>query len=437
MALLGLLLLAVCPATGCRTAATRQVSGLGPAVARLQAGGSLHPEVDRLVQPLLARGQAFGMVVGVVTPDGATQTFCYGRSGRPGEAGPPGPDSLFQIGSVSKLFVEALLARLVQEGQLHYEDTVAAILPPDLRVSTEVGRLTLYELATHTGGLPREPFTVRQLWSFARYLVTGRNLYSHLSRRYLYAYLRHCHIKPAKRGQFAYSNIGIGLLAHLIEIKTGRPATDLIVEKVCRPLGMSDSAYVLDASRRQRLMVGHTGNQACWKPRHSPLAPWDMGDLMRPSAGLYSSAHDLLAFARANLGLTHNPLESALASTHQVQAETPRGGQALGWLVNRFDQERVTITFKDGVLAGYSAYLGLNLQKRLAVVVLQNQFTWDDKVGLNLLLRLSAVYPSPASRLDALNQKRLQIGADTAKSINDAVLTLRTNKQANHWIQTR
>ena len=378
--------------TACRTTAVRHVADPGPAIARLQAGGSIQAEVDRLVQPLLDRGEVYGLVVGVVTPDGATHAFRYGKTGHPGDRQPPDLDSLFQIGSVSKLFVAALLAKLVEEGQLHYEDTVRGILPANVPLSAEVGQLTLYQLVTHTGGLAREPFSLRQLWSFAGYLVTGHNLYAHLDKPYLYAYLRHGRLKHREPREFAYSNFGFGLLGHLIEVKTGRPVTGLIVEKVCRPLHMPDSGFELDPARQKRLTVGHTGNQACFKPANSPLAPWQMGPIMQPSAGMYSTPNDLLAFAQANLGLSRHPVEPWLASTHRVQIETPRGGEALGWIINRFNDGRVTLTFKDGMVAGYSSYIGLNLDARVAVVVLGNRFNWDDRVGHNLLLRLSGAY---------------------------------------------
>ncbi len=379
--------------TGCRTTAMRHVSDPGPAIARLKAGGTIQAEVDHLVQPLVTKGGVYGMVVGVITPDGKVQTFRYGRSGRAGDMNPPGTKELFQIGSISKVFVASLLAKLVEEGQLHYEDTVRSILPPEVVVTPEVGELTLYELITHTAGFAREPITLSQLGSFLGYLATGHNLYAHLTRPYLYSYLRHCKLTPREQRGFQYSNIGIGLLAHLIEVKTGRPVTDLIVEKICRPLEMQDSVFKPDPCQKDRLAVGHTGNQACWWPRNSRMAPWEMGEIMRPSGGMYSTLEDLLCFARANLGLTRTPLESVLASTHSVRVQTPRGGEALGWIVNRFEGGS-TLTFKDGMVAGYCGYLGMDLETRVAVVLLSNRFSWDDYVGHNLLLRLAGAYAS-------------------------------------------
>ena len=390
------LIAAVALCDACRTAASRQVWGVDPAIARLEAGNCLQAEVDTLAQPLVASGEACGMVVGVVLPDGTTQTFCYGRTGRPGDPNPPDANSLFQIGSVSKVFVSALLVQLVEEGRLHYDDTVRSILPTNIVVSAEAGGLTLYDLVTHTSGLPREPMSPKQLASYFSYLITGRNLYAHLTTAYLYNYLRDCHPHRQEPRHFFYSNFGFGLLTHLIAVKTGQPATDLIVEKICRPLGMTNSVFVLDAGQQQRLTVGHVGNQACWKFPSCPIAPWDMGELMRPVGSMYSSVNDLLIFAKANLGMTRDPLESTLAATHRVQIESCRGGEALGWIINRFHDGRQVITFKDGVVSGYRAYLGMDLDARVAVVVLKNQFDWDDKIAHNLLLRLSGAYGSRA-----------------------------------------
>ena len=378
--------------TGCRITATRQVSDPAPAVTRLQAGGSVKSEADNLVKPLLASGEVFGMVVGVVMPDGATHCFGYGRTGRPGDLNPPTGDDLFQIGSLTKLFAETLFVRLVEEGRLHYDDTVRGILATNISVSTDAGRLTLYELATHTSGLPREPFTRSQLVSLFSYFLHGNNLYAHLTVSFLLDYLRDCHPQPKKPPEYVYSNFGAGLLTYLIAEKTGEPAENLILEKICRPLGMTNSIFFLDAGHTNRLTVGHVGGQACWKPANHPLAPWDMGDLLRPISGMYSSVNDLLIFAKANLGMVPTPLASVLATTHQVQVKTKRGGETLGWIVSKYDHDRRTLTFKDGVMSGYCGFIGLDLDTHVAVVVLANKFNWDEKVGMNLLLRISEVF---------------------------------------------
>ena len=75
-----------------------------------------------------------------------------------------------------------------------------------------------------------------------------------------------------------------------------------------------------------------------------------------------------------------------------------RGGEALGWIINYFDNGRRVLTFKDGMASGYRAYVGLDLDARVAVVVLSNKFSWDEKVGHNLLLRLAEARAGAAAK---------------------------------------
>jgi CubicO group peptidase (beta-lactamase class C family) len=376
-------------ATGCQTFSRRLVSDPAPAAARLQAGGSIGAEVDRLAQPLIQRGEFYGLAVGVLTPDQRARVFGYGRTGRPDGAQLPDGDTIFQIGSVSKLFLTALLAVLVDEGVLRYEDSVRSILPPEVRLNEEVGKVTLYELATNTGGFPRQPFCLSQMWDFAAFLFTGSNLYAYFDKPCLYHYLRNKHLKPKQARQYLYSNIGFGLLAHLLEVKTGRALPQLLEEKICRPLRLRDTSFVLTAEQKRRLAIGHAGGQPRFMRRGHPIEPWDMGEIMRASGCLYSTVNDLMIFAKAQLGMPGYPLEPALASTQRVQLSRPTEDVALGWMVDYLGNDRLKITYKQGVVAGYSGYIGMDAQARIAVVVLCNTFSWDEKVGHDLVLHLS------------------------------------------------
>jgi CubicO group peptidase (beta-lactamase class C family) len=388
--------------TGCGTFSARVVTDPAPAVARLRAGGSIGAEVDRLAQPLIQSGEIYGLAVSVLTPDGATHAFGYGRTGLLDGTHAPDGDTIFQIGSVSKVFLTALLAVLVEEGALRYEDTVREILPAEVRLNQEVGKVTLYELAINTGGFPRQPFTPIQLRDFIRFLFTGRNLYAFFEKPYLYKYLRTKNLRRKESRGYVYSNIGFGLLAHLIEVKTGRPYHELLEEKICRPLNLRDTTFTLNAEQKQRLAVGHAGAQPRFLRYGRPMEPWDMGEIMRPSGCLYSTVKDLLIFAKANLGMLRHPLEPRLADIQRVQLHRPTEDVALGWLINHLGDDRLKVTYKQGVMSGYSSYIGLNVEARIAVVVLYNTFSWDDKAGHNLVLRLArGLAPDPAQRATA------------------------------------
>jgi CubicO group peptidase (beta-lactamase class C family) len=376
--------------TGCRTLSKRDVSDPALAVARLKAGGSVSSEVDRLARPLIESGEIYGLAVGVLTPDGKTLAFGYGRTGTTGAKQQPDDKTVFQLGSVSKVFLAALLTVLVDEGVLHYEDTVRSILPPTVPVNKEFGQLTLYELATNCGGLPRQPYgSISQFRDAIAFLFTGRNLYAYINKPFLYRYLRVKHIKPKAKRTYVYSNFGYGLLAHLIEVKTGRTIQELMQEKICEPLHLRDTTFVLNAEQKKRLAMGHAGVQPFLMRRGHPMEPWDMGEMMLSSGCLYSTVSDLMIFAKASLGSLGNPLEPALASTQRAQLHRPSEDVAFGWLINYLGDDRLKITYKEGVIAGYSAYIGFNDQSGVAVVVLSDTFSWNEKIGHNLVLRLS------------------------------------------------
>jgi CubicO group peptidase (beta-lactamase class C family) len=375
--------------TGCQALSTRIVSDPGPAAARLKAGGSVAQEVDRLAQPLTDSREIRGVAVGVLTPDGQTSVFGYGQTATPSGRGSPDGNTIFQIGSLSKLFLTALLAVLVDEGALRYDETVREILPADVRLNHEVGQLTLYELATNTGGFPRQPFCLGQLRDLTLFVFTGQNLYAYIDKPYLYKYIRRKQIKPKQSRKYVYSNIGYGLLTHLIEVKTGRTFHDLLDEKICQPLNLRDTTLALSDEQQERLATGHVGTQPRFMRRGQPLQPWDMGEIMRPSTCLYSTVNDLMIFAKANLGMLSHQLEPALASTQRAQWSRPTEDVAFGWLINYLGDDRLKVIYKHGMVAGYSGYIGVEPENRIAVIALYNTFSWDDKLGHNLLLRLS------------------------------------------------
>ncbi len=157
--------------TACHTLSHRIVYDPAPAVERLKHGGTVAAEVDALAQPLIASQENVGIVVGVITPDGKSQVFSYGQRAAY-DPTPPDAKSPFVIGSLTKMFESATMVRLVEEGAIHYDDTIRSILPPSIPLTKEAGAITLYQLATHTSGLKREPATLISLRHFLRYLFS-------------------------------------------------------------------------------------------------------------------------------------------------------------------------------------------------------------------------------------------------------------------------
>lgn len=373
------MLLALC---SCASLSSAVVDDPLPAAERYVRGGDLAAVVDALAAPVVTRGETPGMIVGVRLADGTTHFFGYGSATGPG--GPlPTADTVFAVGSLTKGFVGAIAERMVRRGELHWDDTLRDVLPADVALSEDAARITLRQLASHTAGLPRQPTEFETLRLFAQYLFTGKDFYRRLDRAAAYRYLATWQAPTGPDAHMRrYSNIGFALLAHVVELRSGRSIDALVASELTAPLGMSSTAFdpMLIPSALPRAS-GHAGDQPKFIRRGHPLEDWRMNDFMRGTGGIHSTARDLLVYLDAHLEADHSSLDAALAATLLEQPTR------IAWLPAAAEHDAVVFQF--GVIAGYSAFLGLDPERGFGVVVLQNSFNWTDHVGRNLLRRLA------------------------------------------------
>ncbi|WP_229448150.1 serine hydrolase [Massilia sp. CF038] len=375
----------LCAALGaCGTLSRMELDTDAAPAQRLAASSDLKAEVDGLAQPLIERGENTGLVVGVLAADGQAQYFGYGVTAQGGNR--PDGDTLFAIGSLSKGFLGGTTAILVEEGALGWDETLATLLPAHVKLSDDARRITLRQLVTHTSGLPRQPFTPETLRYFIEYLFTGKSFYRHFDRDYLLNYL--ATFKKSGEARPQYSNIGYGILGAILELRSGQRIDALVHQKILTPLQLDHTGYVPAAlpgyATRAR---GHAGDQPKMIRRGQPVPDWEFTDVMSGSAALYSNAHDLLAYARAHLYPGADALrDRALRNSLQVQFARPQEAAATAWIVDEIEGRK--ITYQIGLVAGYTAYIGMDVESRMAVVVLQNNFNWTNRIGHRLLLRM-------------------------------------------------
>jgi CubicO group peptidase (beta-lactamase class C family) len=228
-----------------------------------------HSPPDSTIRARLAErvdnGYAASIVVGLLEP-GRVRYVSYGRSNF--DATPlVDPDAIYEIGSITKVFTNTLLADMVLEGEVALEDPVAKFLPPTVTVPSRNGKvITLLDLATATSGLPRMPLNFHPrdpANPFADYTVAQ-----------MYAFLS-SYTLPRDPGQsYEYSNLGMGLLGHALALKAGKPYEQLLVERVLKPLGMNDTRITLTPGMAERFVTGHDGDMGRYLPgivRRSPV----------------------------------------------------------------------------------------------------------------------------------------------------------------------
>jgi CubicO group peptidase (beta-lactamase class C family) len=346
---------------------------------------NLQATVDSLALPLIESGETPGMIVGVLLPDRSMQYFGYGVMDYDTKK-KPDENTLFAVGSISKGFLGDLTALLVNEGILSWSDTLGDLLPSsDAHLSADAKKITVLQLATHTSGLPLQPFTFQTFRYLMQYLFTGENFYRHIDTPHVLDYLSDFKAPAKVTGE--YSNIGYGILGYVVEQRTGQPLDELLKKKLLQPLGMNNTGYLPDSlPAYANRAYGHVGDQPKFKRRGERMEDWHFTDLMKGSAGIYSNARDLLILASAHLHDEDSRINSTLAGTLKVYFPGPVDAHAIAWYVNDNDNDNQHIVYQVGLVSGFSSYLGLDLKRKTAVIVLQNSFNWTDHVGHNLLM---------------------------------------------------
>lgn len=128
---------------------------LNPAIAGAQHFPSVE-DLKTLIQSRVDEGRAVGIVLGVIEAHGTTRVIWYGDAGP--DARPLGEKSVFEIGSITKVFTGILLAELAARGEVSLTDPVEKYLPERVTMSSRSGpKITLLDLSTHHSALPRRP----------------------------------------------------------------------------------------------------------------------------------------------------------------------------------------------------------------------------------------------------------------------------------------
>jgi len=316
-----------------------------------------------------AQHQGVGIVVGVIDPTGR-RVVAYGKTAKDGK--PVDANTVFEIGSVTKVFTSLLLADMVNRGEVALTDPVSKFLPPNVKMPERGGKkITLVDLATHTSGLPRLPSNFNP--------KDPANPYADYTVTQLYEFLATVQLTRDIGSKYEYSNLGGGLLGHALARRAGTDYETLVRTRILQPLAMKSTAITLSKAMKDRLAIGHDAAL-------QPVSNWDLPTLAGAGA-LRSTANDLLTFVGANLGLQTSPLASSMASMLATRRPTSVPGLdiALGWHISTRNEHE--IIWHNGGTGGYRTWIGFDPKSRTGIVVLSNTSTAAgvDDIGAHLL----------------------------------------------------
>jgi serine-type D-Ala-D-Ala carboxypeptidase/endopeptidase len=283
----------------------------------------------------------------------------------------PRPETIFEIGSITKVFTGVLLADMHLRGEVTLDSRLSRYR--DGPTPAWRGREpTLLELATHRSGLPNTPRPLaRRELAFALGLG-DRDPWSDVDPRGYAELLRQLSPRRAPGGRMRYSSVGFGLLGDALAAAAGKPYEDLLRERILIPLGMRATTTAPGALE----IAGHSR-------RGRPRPPIE--DLMPAAGSIRSSAAELSAFLSACICPGPEPPGPALAlaqrPAHRVNRRLSIG---LGWLIVTPPRKR-PLVWHNGGTWGFRSFAGFSPERDRGVVVLSNTARSVDRLGWRLL----------------------------------------------------
>lgn len=310
--------------------------------------------VDEHLSPLIEAGLIPGAVV-AIHADGEDSIWTIGTMNYTDDT-PMRADTLFEIGSVSKLFTGVLLSDSIARGEVTLDTTVDALLPEGINAKDKDGvEVTLRHLTTHSAGWPSMP--PNAVYSdpddpFAGY-----------SREQMFRVVSNAAPKTVPGESFEYSNFGVGLLGTLVADAAGGDYEQLVKARIFKPLGIDGITITLSDDQLKKLAPA---TQEGRQTKH-----WSSMGTLDPAGMWVADARSMLDFANANLRDDDDELDPVLRAAREPIGDSPFGKVGMNW----FQALDGRSYWHNGMTGGYSSYLGVNQELGISVVVLTNGAT--------------------------------------------------------------
>jgi CubicO group peptidase (beta-lactamase class C family) len=348
------------------TNARPEEGGVGTPVASLRPHFS---EIDSLVAAELAKRPVGSVTVGVVSGKSLVWSKSFGEADMEKKT-PADADTVYRIGSISKMFAALMLEQLVEANKVHLSDPVEKYFPELKLVQDRFANapaITLIQLATHTSGLGREPDNTDTY-------VTGAVADWEKT---LIAALPHTHYTLEPGTRYSYSNIGYAILGAALSRAAGEPYLEYVPKHIFQPLGMTHSALERNSQMMPHLAKGYqvmgpnSVDAVTAQREHETGRGYKV-----PNGAIYTTVGDLARFASFLMGQgPENVLKTPSLERFQLQSIVPANmgltsGYGIGFEVER--RENYVAFGHSGGVAGYTSDLLMNRKTGVGVIVLSS-----------------------------------------------------------------
>ncbi|MCF6263411.1 MAG: serine hydrolase [Xanthomonadales bacterium] len=300
------------------------------------------------------------MVIAGIKGD-TVELYTYGKMSVK-DPRPPGADSQFEIGSITKVFTNLLLAEMVAKGTLFYDAKLAELLPGIEFTNPAVGQITLQELGTHTSGLPRLPANLK--------MSNPADPYQDYSAKDLLDAIKTTRPDQELQKVISYSNFGVGLLGYLLGQADNSTYFEALEKHILKPLGMT----TITTADTKLLLPGHSAGEI--------VANWH-SDSLAGAGALRSNASQLARLFVPWLSQNPNKLvHNTSADLEIVTTSDNQPSVSRAWMVLGNNENK--IYWHNGGTGGFSSFAGFNPSANEGWIVLSNSSYNITDFGISL-----------------------------------------------------
>ena len=266
--------------------------------------------------------------------------------------------SIFEIGSISKVFTSTLLANFVIDGKVKLLDNINDYLKAPIKNSTEI---SFIDLANHTSGLPRLPSNLDLI------NVDPENPYKEYKEKELEDYVTN-QLELSNKGKYQYSNLGAGLVGYTLSKIENDTYESLLQHKIFSKYEMQNSTT--DITTIKGNLVKGLNNEGIEVPN------WDLAVLAGAGA-IFSTVEDLSQFAISQFEDKNKELELTRVKTFELNENTDIG---LGWHILKNKSDNLWY-FHNGGTGGYSSSMVLEEKSKNGIIILSNVSAFNPNKG--------------------------------------------------------